>query len=83
MKSIKVLEKSVLSRTIKKFRDQGWIVLRLRGVDPAGYPDLLIIRDGIVKFIELKRADGLGKLSALQETRIEQLAKHKIETLLL
>ena len=83
MKSNRTLERSVLSKTIKWYRSRGWVVIRLRSVDPAGYPDLLIIRNGIVKFIELKRADGLGKLSALQETRIAELQLHGIETLLL
>jgi len=82
MKSDKVLEKSVLSKAIKWFRSRGWIVIRLRSVDPAGYPDLLIIRRGIVKFVELKRADGLGKLSMLQKLRIQELKENGIETIL-
>jgi Holliday junction resolvase len=72
----KILESSVQAKLIKDHKENGWLVIRLRSVDPAGYPDLLMIKNGKVKFIEVKK--DTGTLSKLQIMRIEELRHHKI-----
>ena len=75
------LESKIQQEIVDGFKKTGHFVVRLRSVDPAGIPDLLIIKDGVCKFIEVKRKG--CDISPLQEFRIAQLEAFGIETLII
>lgn len=64
-------EAQLQKKTIKEYRKEGWLVIRLRSIDPSGFPDILCIRSGVVKFIEFKGPK--AKTSSLQDFRIDEL----------
>lgn len=65
------LEKKVQERIIKRYTDLGWMVIRLINTNKPGIPDLLLLKDGTARFIEVKRPG--KKPRPLQEKRIAQL----------
>lgn len=64
------------SKLVKKYKEQGYMVIRLRSTDPTGIPDLLLIKDSEVIFVEVKTD---SKLSEIQKLRIKELREHKIK----
>ena len=64
-------ESLLQSKIRKKLKDAGWFVTKLIQTSTNGIPDLLIIRNEIVIFIEIKKED--GRLSPLQQFRIEEM----------
>lgn len=57
-------EKTVQSKLVRKLRLDGWTVIRLTNVYPAGTPDVLALKQGQAKFYECKSA--IGKASPVQ-----------------
>jgi len=51
-------ERKIQSKIIKKLRSRGAIVVKMIVVSLGGFPDLLVIEDGRVYFIEVKRPGG-------------------------
>lgn len=60
------------AKIVKLLKSLGWIVVRNRGVDIAGWPDLTAYRNGVTRFIEVKRTPE-DKPSPIQEHVHEQL----------
>ena len=54
-----MLEQSVQSKIIKQYEDLGYYVINLIKTNRPGIPDLLLIKDGIASFIEVKRHNGI------------------------
>lgn len=50
---------------------RGWIDIKIRAANRNGYPDRLLVRNGIYRWVEFKSPD--GELSAQQEKRIKEL----------
>ena len=61
------------SKLIKKYKLEGWIVIKTIKLSDSGYPDLFIFKDGQTKFIEVKK--GNDSLKELQKFRIDELIK--------
>lgn len=58
-------------KLIRKYKAEGWIVLNLIVLSENGYPDLMLLKDGEVRFIECK--EGNDTLKPLQRYRLKQL----------
>ena len=67
----KPLESLIQSRIIKRLTKEGWLVIKLGITNLNGIPDLLALKDGVAKFIEVKRPN--QKPRPLQEYRHSQL----------
>lgn len=55
------LETFYQAKIIKQLKREGWLVIRLRHVSPAGMPDLLALKDGKAVFVETKKPDGVPR----------------------
>jgi Holliday junction resolvase len=64
-------EQQIQSKIKRKLQERGWYVTKLIKTSTNGIPDLLAIKNGKAMFIEVKREQ--GKLSTLQELRIDEL----------
>ena len=64
-------EANYQAKLIKQFEAQGWTVIKLVQTNKAGFPDLLLLRPHVARFVEVKGPK--GKLSKVQEYRIEEL----------
>lgn len=65
------LESRIQARIIERHQAEGWLVVRLIQTNMNGIPDLLLLKDGVARFIEVKRPG--QKPRKLQQYRIEQL----------
>lgn len=65
-------EQQIQSKRIKQLEDEGYFVLKLVKTNKNGIPDVLAIPPNVpVIFSEIKTP--IGKLSRLQEYRLEEL----------
>jgi Holliday junction resolvase len=64
-------EQQIQSKIIKRLEAEGFYVIKLIKTNKNGIPDLLAIRNGIARFIEVKRKGGV--VSEIQKYRIEEL----------
>ena len=64
-------------KLILEYEAQGYFVVSLIRLSKNGLPDLMLIKDGKVSFVECK--EGNDKLSELQKYRIRQLREMGIE----
>ncbi len=70
-------EQQIQSKKIKELEEQGYYVIKLKLTNKNGIPDLIAIpKDSDVKFVEVKKPN--GKVSKLQEYRIDELRKHGV-----
>jgi len=71
-------EQRIQAKLIKEYEAKGYYVLKLKLTNKNGIPDLLAIpKNSNVEFIEVKKIN--GKVSKLQEYRIEELEKHGVK----
>jgi len=61
------------SKTIKEYKNNGYIVLNVIKLSDSGYPDLLCMKDGESIWIECKESS--DTLKPLQKYRIDELVK--------
>ena len=54
-------------RIIRKAEADGWMVIKIIRANVSGLPDLLLLRDGEARFVEVKRPG--KKPTALQSAR--------------
>lgn len=66
-----MLESAIQSSIKKKLESDGWVVVKLIKTSMNGIPDLLALKDGCCRFIEVKQPKGV--LSEIQKYRIDQL----------
>ena len=64
-------EAQIQSKIIDRYEKDGYMVVKLIQTSKNGIPDLLLLKDGIASFIEVKTE--AGRLSELQKFRIKQL----------
>ena len=88
----KIPESAIQSHIIQYMTMRNWFVMRLNSgmvenkyggrirLAPAGTPDLLLIKDGKILFIEVKSA--IGKITPLQEEFAEKLRSYGAEVIL-
>ena len=71
-------EQKIQSKKIKELEALGYYVIKLKLTNKKGIPDLIAIpKNSDVEFIEVKKPK--GKLSKLQEYRIQELQKHGVK----
>ena len=71
-------EQQIQAKKIKQLEAQGYYVIKLINTNKNGIPDLIAIPpNSDVLFIEVKGPK--GKVSKLQEFRINELKKHGIK----
>ena len=70
-------ERQIQDKIIKKLKSEGFFVTKLISTSTNGIADILAIKNGIAKFVEVKRKD--GKLSEIQKYRIEELKKYIVK----
>lgn len=71
-------EQRIQAKLIKEYEAKGYYVIKLKLTNKNGIPDLLAIPpNSDVEFIEVKKSN--GKVSKLQEYRIEELEKHGVK----
>jgi len=72
-----ILESKIQAKIIKKLTQEGWLCVKLIKTNLNGIPDVMALKNGTTKFIEVKREN--GKLSELQKVRIQQLKEKGFE----
>jgi Holliday junction resolvase len=75
-------EQQIQSKIIKRLESQGFFVIKLIKTSKNGIPDLLALKDGKAKFIEVKKP-AVGIVSEIQKYRIKELEKYGFETSIL
>ena len=71
-------EQQIQAKKIKELESLGYYVIKLTLTNKNGIPDLIAIpKNCNVEFIEVKKPK--GKLSKLQEYRIDELKKHGVK----
>lgn len=72
-------EQQIQSKRIKQLESEGFYVLKLIKTNKNGIPDLIAIpKDCGVIFSEIKTTK--GRLSKLQEYRLQELKSHGVRT---
>jgi Holliday junction resolvase-like predicted endonuclease len=64
-------EQDFQAKLIKTYEAQGYYVVKLIQCNKAGMPDLMLLKDNEVRFVEVKAPK--GRLSAVQEYRHAEL----------
>ena len=74
-------ETQIQAKIIDRYEKDGYMVVKLIQTSKNGIPDLLLLKDGIASFVEVKTET--GRLSELQKYRIKQLEEKgfKVEVL--
>lgn len=75
-----MLESKLQSTIIKTLEEKGYYLIKVIRANKNGIPDLIVLKGGKTLFIEAKAEKGV--LSKLQAFRIEELARHGFETLI-
>ena len=71
-------EQRIQAKLIKEYEALGYYVIKLKLTNKNGIPDLLAIpKNSDVEFIEANKLN--GKVSKLQEYRIEELEEHGVK----
>ncbi len=66
-----LLESEIQRKIIKRFQEQGYMVVKIIQCTANGFPDLMLLKDGKARFIEVKRPGEQPR--PLQVYRIQQL----------
>ena len=74
-------EQQIQKKITDNLESDGWVVVKLMKTSTNGIPDLMCLREGIAKFIEVKKPN--GKISELQKYRIKQLRKQGFEAVVM
>ena len=65
---------------VKKLRDDGWLVFKINDSYISGFPDIIAIKDGVIRFIELKNKDRPGSKLSLEQVHLHSKMKdHGVE----
>lgn len=67
------LESAIQARIIKRYESEGYLVVKILMCNRNGFPDLMLLKDGVASFVEVKRPG--QKPRPLQAYRIEELRK--------
>jgi VRR-NUC domain len=68
-----MLEQTIQTRLIRQFKSEGYYIIKLIRASKSGYPDLLLLKDGVATWVEVK-APG-GRISPMQRLRAKELIK--------
>ena len=68
-------------KIIDNFTNKEFLVIKLIKTNTNGIPDLLILKNGIAKFVEVKKPG--GKISELQKYRIKKLREQGFDAVVM
>ena len=74
-------ESKIQKKISDHYTKNGWIVVKLMKTSVNGIPDLMVMKNGVTKFIEVKKKG--GKISELQKYRIKQLREQNFEAVVM
>ena len=74
-------ESKLQKKIIDDFTNRGFMVIKLIKTNTNGIPDLLILKNGIAKFVEVKKPG--GKISELQKYRIKKLREQGFDAVVM
>lgn len=74
-------EQAIQSKITKHYESKGWEVIKLMKCNKNGYPDLMLLKDGTTRFIEVKKPG--GKIAELQKYRIKQLRQQGFDAVVM
>lgn len=77
----KKLENRIQADIIKRYEQQGYLVVKIGLCNKQGFPDLMALKDGKASFIEVKRPGQKPRI--LQEYRHQELREQGFEVLIL
>ena len=75
------LENRIQADIIKRYEQQGYLVVKIGLCNKQGFPDLMCLKDGKTLFVEVKRPGEKPRL--LQKYRHGELRKQGFEVLIL
>ena len=75
------LESAVQRKIIQRYEADGYLVVKINLCNKSGFPDLMMLKDGIASFVEVKRKG--EKPRPLQLYRHEELRNAGFEVLVL
>lgn len=75
------MESKIQSKIIKRYEDDGYLVVKLIKTNKNGIPDLMLLKNGKVFFIEVKSKTGI--VAELQKYRHDELIKQGFDVLIL
>ena len=75
-------EQKVQVKITKSLEANGWMVIKLMRTTVNGIPDLMALKDGVSKFIEVKKPGG-GVISPLQKYVIKKLRGQGFEAVVM
>lgn len=74
-------ESKLQKKIIDDFTNRSFMVIKLMKTNTNGIPDLLILKNGIAKFVEVKKPG--GKISELQKYRIKKLREQGFDAVVM
>lgn len=74
-------EQQIQKKITDELTKSGWMVIKLMKTNCNGITDLMALRDGVTKFIEVKKPN--GTISELQKFRIKQLRSNGFEAVVM
>ena len=74
-------EQKIQKRIIDDLTKKNWMVIKLMKTSINGIPDLMALRNGTTKFIEVKKPG--GTISVIQQYRIKELRKQGFEAVVM
>ena len=75
------LESVIQRNIIKRYEEDGYIVVKIGLCNKGGFPDLMLLKDGKASFVEVKRPG--KKPQPLQEYRLKELRDAGFEAFVL
>ena len=74
-------EQQIQKKITDQLTNDGWFVVKLMKTSINGIPDLMALKNGTTKFIEVKKPRGV--ISEIQKYRIKQLRKQGFEAVVM
>jgi len=74
-------EQQIQKKITDQLTNDGWFVIKLMKTSINGIPDLMALKNGTTKFIEVKKPRGI--ISEIQKYRIKQLRKQGFEAVVM
>lgn len=74
-------ESKIQKKIIDHYQNAGFMVVKLMKTNQNGIPDLMVLKNGICKFVEVKKPG--GKISQLQKYRIDKLRQQGFEAVVM
>ena len=66
-------EQQIQKKIIDHYQNAGFLVVKLIKTNQNGIPDLMVLKNGICKFVEVKKPN--GKIAQLQNFKVSKFPK--------